>query len=76
METKTSPETRELLSPEQLASYLGCGRTYAYMLIAENTIPSFTIGRLRRVRRADVDSFVEQRLEAAKEKGPPGRRAQ
>jgi excisionase family DNA binding protein len=51
-----------LLSPEQLAAYLGIGRTLAYQLLAEKRIPSFTIGKLRRVRKADVDRYVEERL--------------
>ena len=57
-------EARELLSPEQLAEHLGCGRTYAYSLLAgpNPAIRSFTIGRLRRIRRQDVDSYVAERL--------------
>ena len=51
-----------LLSPEQLAAYLGIGRTFAYQLLAQKRIPSFTIGKLRRVRKADVDRFIEERL--------------
>jgi excisionase family DNA binding protein len=53
-----------LLSPEQLAAYLGCGRTFAFKLIAESRIPSIKLGRLRRVRRQDADAFVERLAEA------------
>jgi len=53
-----------ILSPEQLAAYLGIGRTMAYQILAQKRIPSFTIGKLRRVRRADVDRYVEERLGA------------
>jgi excisionase family DNA binding protein len=60
---------KELLTPEELAVVLGCGRTLAYQLIAERAIPSFTIGRLRRVRRSDVESFVERRIQAAEHEG-------
>ena len=62
METKN--EARELLTPEQLAEHLGCGRTYAYGLLAgpNPAIRSFKIGRLRRIRRQDVDSYVAERL--------------
>jgi excisionase family DNA binding protein len=57
-------ETRQvvepaLLSPEDLAVYLGCGRTYAYKLITDGAIPSVKLGRLRRIRRQDADAFVE-----------------
>ena len=40
-------ETRDLMSPEQLAAYLGCGRTYAYELLRIGGILSYKIGRLR-----------------------------
>jgi excisionase family DNA binding protein len=74
-ETKTkrkeelpSPEEvrdKEVLSPEELATVLGCGRTIAYRILAEKHIRSFRVGRLRRVRRADVDTYIEQRLAAS-----------
>jgi excisionase family DNA binding protein len=56
------PQRREVLSPDQLAEYLGCGRTTAYALLRERRIPSFTVGRLRRIRRRDVDSYVSELL--------------
>jgi excisionase family DNA binding protein len=67
--TRKGPETRtsardELLSPEQLAAHLGIGRTLTYQILAQKRIPSFTIGKLRRVRRVDVDRYVEECLSA------------
>lgn len=53
-----------ILSPEQLAAYLGIGRTLTYQILAQKRIPSFTIGKLRRVRRVDVDRYVEECLSA------------
>lgn len=61
-EIRQNAEAREVLSPEQLADYLGCGRSYAYGLLKQQEIPSFKLGKLRRVRRADVDRFIEQQL--------------
>jgi excisionase family DNA binding protein len=60
-------EARELLSPEQLAEHLGCGRTYAYSLLAgpNPSICSFKIGRLRRIRRVDVDRYIAECLRDA-----------
>jgi excisionase family DNA binding protein len=60
---------KELLTPEELAVVLGCGRTLAYRLIAEREIPSFKIGRLRRVRRSDVNSFIERRVQDTEQEG-------
>jgi excisionase family DNA binding protein len=60
-----SPEevrTKEALSPEDVAVLVGCKRTTAYKLLADGSIPSYHIGRLRRVRRADVERFIEQRI--------------
>jgi excisionase family DNA binding protein len=70
MRKGTNPKSvgdEKLLSPEQLAEYLGIGRTFAYQLLAQKCIPSFTIGKLRRVRKADVDRYVEARLSAEAE---------
>ena len=53
---------KETLSPEDLAVLVGCKRTSAYKLLADGSIPSFTVGRLRRVRRAGVERFIEDRL--------------
>ena len=63
-ETKTEASRKEVLSPEALAGYLRCGRTTAYALLADGTIPGFTIGRLRRVRRVVVDRYIAKRLGA------------
>ena len=54
--------TREILSPEELADFLGCGRTFAYKLLAEKSIPSFKVGKLRRVRLSDARDYVERCL--------------
>ncbi len=76
VDIQSNAEARELLSPEQLADYLGCGRTYAYQLLAQGSIPSFKLGKLRRVRQVDVDRFVEERLDVTKQGPAVGSRAQ
>ena len=43
------PESREWLSPAEMAERLGIGRTTSYRLLRENLLPSSRIGRLRRV---------------------------
>ena len=55
-----------LMSPEELARFLGIGRTYAYRLLSEGDIPSVRLGRLRKVRRTDAEKFVEARWEGAR----------
>jgi excisionase family DNA binding protein len=58
-------QTKRLLSVEELAQELGVGRTTAYALLWSGTIPSMKLGRLRRVRREDLDRFISQRMEDA-----------
>jgi excisionase family DNA binding protein len=54
-----------LMSPEELSEFLGLGRTSTYRLLSSGEIPCIRLGRLLRVRRSDVEDFVESRLERA-----------
>lgn len=56
-------QTERLLSAEDLAQRLGVGRTTAYSLLWSGTIPSMKVGRLRKVRREDLESFIKARME-------------
>ncbi len=59
---KTESRTEEaFLTPEELAEYLKCGRTFAYRLLATGEISSIKLGKLRRVRRSDAEVYVEQK---------------
>jgi excisionase family DNA binding protein len=64
--TTRNNEARKLMSPEEVAEYLGCGRTFAFELLKTGEIPSLKLGRLRRVRRVDVDDYIERRLRETK----------
>ena len=55
--------TEYLMSPEEVRQYLGLGRTSTYQLLATGAIPCVRIGRLRKIRRSDVEKFIEDRLE-------------
>jgi excisionase family DNA binding protein len=61
--TPADVRDKDILSPEELAVVLNIGRTLTYRLIAQKVIPSFRVGRLRRVRRSDVERYVEQQVE-------------
>ena len=56
-------ETKKLLSAEDLAQRLGVGRTTAYSLLWSGTIPSMKVGRLRKVRREDLEAYIAARME-------------
>ncbi len=63
-ETK-GPERGEVLSPDELAAYLRIGRTYTYRLLSEGKIRSFKISKLRRIRRADLEQYVNKQAHAS-----------
>jgi excisionase family DNA binding protein len=65
--SKETERTEYVMSPEELAKFLGLGRTRTYELLSAGAIPSVRIGRLRKVRRTDVDRFVESHLEPVSE---------
>jgi excisionase family DNA binding protein len=56
-------ETKKLLSADELARELGVGRTTAYSLLWSGAIPSMKVGRLRKVRREDLEAYIEARME-------------
>ena len=49
-----------LVSPEEAATALGIGRTLLYELLATGELRSVKIGRARRVRWSDLETYVEQ----------------
>lgn len=67
--TQTEELTEYLMNPEEVRQYLGLGRTYTYRLLATGAIPSVRIGRLRKVRRADLEEFIEAHLEQQERAG-------
>ncbi len=61
----SSPQTettKRLLSAEELARELGVGRTTAYSLLWSGAIPSMKLGRLRKVRREDLEAYLAERM--------------
>ena len=58
--------TEYLMSPEELARFLGIRRTYAFRQKSVGEIPSVRLGRLRKVRRTDAEKFVEARSEGGR----------
>jgi excisionase family DNA binding protein len=56
-----------LLTPRQVGRVLGLGSSKVAELISEGTLRSIKIGRARRVRRSDLDRFLEGRSRAETE---------
>ncbi len=52
-------------SVDEAAAQLSIGRTLIRQLISDGTLPSLKIGHRRLVARADLETFVCQRRQAA-----------
>ncbi len=50
---------RLLLRPADAAHLLSIGRSTVYELLDRGEIPSVVIGRSRRIRRSDLDAYVD-----------------
>lgn len=58
--TKLQEEIAVLMSPPELAAYLGIGRNLAYTLLNEGTIKGFKIGNQWKVSKQAVDLYIAQ----------------
>jgi excisionase family DNA binding protein len=53
-------EGKEWYSPDELWRWLGLGRTKTYELLQSGEIPSHKIGRIRRIRRQDIEVWLQR----------------
>ena len=58
METKV--EQKEWFTTDELVRWLGLGRTKTYEMLRSGEIPSYKIGRIRRIRRSEVEVWLER----------------
>jgi excisionase family DNA binding protein len=49
----------DFISPAELGSWLMLGRTRTWELLASGEIPSYKVGRLRRIAKVDVYRYLE-----------------
>lgn len=56
----TEAVSKEWYSPDELWRWLGLGRTKIYELLQSGEIPSHKIGRVRRIRRRDIEAWLER----------------
>ncbi len=52
-------ESKEWFTTDELVRWLGLGRTKTYEMLRSGEIPSYKIGRVRRIRRQDVEAWLE-----------------
>ncbi len=66
MTPNPTDQTEYLMSPSEVAEFLGVGRTFAYEILRRGEIPAARISKKAlRVRRSDVDKFLNDRLIAS-----------
>ena len=53
------PDAPLLYTPTEAAKLLSIGRSSLYELMADGTIPSVKIGSSRRIRRTDLEAYVD-----------------
>jgi excisionase family DNA binding protein len=53
-------EKQEWYTVDELQRWLRLGRSKTYELIQRGEIPSYRIGRILRIRRQDVEVWIEQ----------------
>ena len=53
---------RLLLNVNEVASLLGCGRTYVYGMIQRGELPVVKLGRLTRVPMSELEEFVRKNV--------------
>lgn len=53
-------EYPEIMTVSQVAEYFQISEMTTYKLVQEGTIPAFKIGRHWRVKRDDLDEFIEK----------------
>jgi excisionase family DNA binding protein len=51
---------KEWFTTDELIRWLGLGRTKTYELLRSGEIPSYRIGRVRRIRRQDIEAWLER----------------
>ena len=61
-EVRERPESRdlELLSIPQVCQRLAMGKSWVYRRIHEGEIPSVRLGRTIKIRRADLENYLEE----------------
>jgi excisionase family DNA binding protein len=62
--TEPSGNGKELLRPEEVAEILDIGRTKLYAMIRQGELPALHVGRLVRIPRCQLDSWIQERVRA------------
>jgi len=53
-------EDNEIMTISQVAKYLQISEITTYRLVQEGKIPAFKVGRSWRIKREDINEFIEK----------------
>jgi len=53
-------EEKEIMTISQVAKYLQISEVTTYRLVQDNKIPAFKVGRGWRVKKEDLNEFIEK----------------
>jgi excisionase family DNA binding protein len=56
----STPVDKSLVTVEELAQILGCGKTKAWELVRSKTIPAVRVDRLVRIRVEDIHKYLSE----------------
>ncbi|MCB8814601.1 helix-turn-helix domain-containing protein [Desulfosporosinus shakirovi] len=59
-------EYKEIMTLRQVAEYLQISEVTSYRLVQENKIPAFKIGHSWRVKKEDLNEFIEKQKRGEK----------
>jgi excisionase family DNA binding protein len=62
MGDQMSDQPDEILTIEEVATYLKAGKRTVYRLASSGTIPAFKLGGTWRFRRAELDQWIASRI--------------
>ena len=67
------PESRdvELMSIPQVCQYLGMGKSWIYRRIHNQEIPSVRLGRTIKIRRSDLEQYLEDHSQRPADNAQP-----
>ena len=57
-----------ILRPSKVAEILAVSKPFVYQLISRGELASLKLGRVRRVRRSDLDLFISNHISKANDK--------
>jgi excisionase family DNA binding protein len=63
VETQKSHQPDKLLKAQEVAAILQIGRSKAYQIMRGREIPTVQVGHSVRVRRQDLDTFIQMNVE-------------